>query len=130
MALKFKKPWVQYPEPKAIKLGKSMTVAGQSLPMSQIVLRYMSGQVFGLSAIPVSFDDEFDDDLASDDFSDIQSFEGVFSPDAADFLAAERAAMEHKQILKNLKEQKKLKKQKDEKESINNENGDQSLDVN
>lgn len=124
MAIKFKKPWVQYPEPKAIKLGKSMTVAGQSLPMSQIVMRYMSGQVFGLSAIPVSFDDEFDDDLAPDDFSDIQSFEGVFSPDAADFLAAERAAIEHKQITKR------LKKQQDERKQINNKNGDQSTDVN
>lgn len=122
MSIKFKKPWVQYPEPKGIKLGKSMTVSGQSLPMSQIVLRYMSGQVFGLSAFPTTFDNEFDDDLSSDDFSDIQSFEGVFSPDAADFLAAERAAIEHKEILKR------LKKQQDEKKLINNENGDESND--
>ena len=128
MAIKFKKPWVQYPEPKAFKLGKSMTVPGQSLPMSQIIVKYMSGQIFGLSAFSTSFDCEFEEDLPSDDFSDIQSLEGIFSPDAADFLAAERAVIEHKQILKHLKEQKKLKKQKDEKEPINNENGDESSD--
>lgn len=124
MSIKFKKPWVQYPEPMGLKLGKSMTVSGQSLPMSQIVLRYMSGQIFGISSFGTSFDSEFDDDLPADDFSDIQSFEGVYSPDAADFLAAERAAIEHKQIIKR------FKKQKDEKKQNNNENGDQSSDVN
>ena len=124
MAIQFKKPWVQYPEPKGIKLGKSMTIKGQSLPMSQIVMRYMSGQIFGISSFSTSFDDEFDDNSSSSDFSDILSFEGTFSPDAADFLAAERAAIEHKDILER------FKKTKDEKERINNENGDQSPDVN
>jgi len=123
MSIKFKKPWVQYPEPKGKKLGKSMTVSGQSLPMSQIVLRYMSGQIFGISSFGTTFDDEFED-LPHDDFSDIQSFEGIFSPDAADFLAAERAAIEHKQIIKR------FKKQQDEKKQIDNQNGDQSIDVN
>lgn len=124
MSIKFKKPWVQYPEPKGLKLGKSMTVSGQSLPMSQIVLRYMSGQIFGISSFGTSFDSEFDDDLPADDFSDIQSFEGVYSPDAADFLAAERAAIEHKQITKR------LKKQQDEKKPINDQDGDESHDSN
>ena len=124
MTIQFKKPWVQYPEPKGIKLGKSMTVPGQSLPMSQIVMRYMSGQIFGISSFSTSYDVEFEDDFRSDDFSDILSFEGTFSPDAADFLAAERAAIEHKQILKNFKER------KDEKEQIDNNNGDKSPDDN
>ena len=124
MTIKFKKPWVQYPEPKGLKLGKSMTVQGQSMPMSQIVLRYMSGQIFGISSFSTSFDAEFDNNLPSDDFSDIQSFEGVFSPDAADFLSAERAVIEYKQNLKR------FKKQEDGKKPINNENGDESYDVN
>ena len=124
MTIQFKKPWVQYPEPKAIKIGKSMTIPGQALPMSQIVLRYMSGQIFGISSFSTNYDAEFEDDFPSDDFSDILSFEGTFSPDAADFLAAERAAIEHKQILKN------FKKRKDEKEQIDNENGDKSPDDN
>lgn len=124
MAIQFKKPWVQYPEPKGIKLGKSMTVPGQSLPMSQIVMRYMSGQIFGISSFSTTYDAEFDGNFSPDDFSDILSFEGTFSPDAADFLAAERAAIEHKQILKN------FKKRKDEKEQNNNENGDKSPDDN
>ena len=104
------------------KMGKSRTVQGQSMSMSQIVQRYMSGQIFGLSSFSTSYDGEFDD-LPSDDFSDIQSCEGVFSPDAADFLAAERAAIEHKQVLKR------LQKQQHEKKQINNKNGDQSIDV-
>lgn len=124
MAIQFKKPWVQYPEPKGIKLGKSMTIPGQSLPMSQIVMRYMSGQIFGISSFSTSFDGEFDDNSRSDDFSDIQSYEGMFSPDAADFLAAERAAIEHKEILER------FKKTKDEKEPINNGKGDESPDDN
>ena len=101
-----------------------MTVPGQSLPMSQIVMRYMSGQIFGISSFSTNHDAEFEDDYSSDDFSDILSFEGTFSPDAADFLAAERAAIEHKQILKN------FKKRKDEKEQIDNKNGDKSPDDN
>jgi len=96
MSLKFKKPWVRYNEPKAKKVGKSMTVPGQSIAMSVMIQRYMSGQIFGLSQNQVTYDTENDD-------VDIEHFEGRYRPDPADFCAPERAILEHKSIQKHLK---------------------------
>ena len=108
MTLKFKKPWVQYTEPKAGRFGKSMTVPGQSMPMSKMIQRYMSGQIFGLSQNQVFFDAESDD---------IDSYEGRFVPDPADFCAPERAALEMKTI------KTKFQQFKDEKVKTNVEDG-------
>jgi len=108
MTLKFKKPWVQYTEPKAGRFGKSMTVPGQSMPMSKLIQRYMTGQIFGLSQNQVFFDAESDD---------IDTYQGRFIPDPGDFCAPERAALEMKTI------KTKVQKFKDEKIKVNVEDG-------
>ena len=80
--------------------NKRVTIPGQSLPMSLIVQRYQTGQLFGLSSFQTVHDYDNDPD----------EFEMPFFPDPADPLAYERASM----LSKDLNNE--FKRHKDEKE--------------
>lgn len=99
----FKKQFVTYSDNivRTKEQNKRVTIPGQSLPMSLIVQRYQTGQLFGLSSFLTvhDYDDEPDYD-----------HEVPFFPDPADPLALERASM----LSKDLNNE--FKRRKDEKE--------------
>lgn len=82
----FKRQFVHYTDniSKTKDQNKRVTIPGQALPMSLLVQRYQTGQLFGLSAFPVNY--EYDEDT---DINDLNHF----FPDPADPLALERAAI-------------------------------------
>ena len=107
----FKKQFVTYSDNivRTKEQNKCVTIPGQSLPMSMIVQRYQSGQLFGLSSFLTvhDYDDEPDYD-----------HEVPFFPDPADPLALERASVLSKDFNNE------LKRRKDEKEKQRAAGGD------
>lgn len=109
----FKRPWIQYPDNKR-ELTKSqkkkVTIQGQALPMCQIVQRYQSGQLFGLSSFPVDY--EYDGDVELDQIV-------PFFPDPADPLALQRAECENLKLNKQIEDaRKEFEKGKKTKEAV------------
>lgn len=107
----FKKQFVSYSDniERTKEQNKRVTIPGQSLPMSLIVQRYQTGQLFGLSSFQTVHDYEDEPDY---------EHEVPFFPDPADPLALERATM----MSKDLKNE--LKRRKDEKEKQRAAGGD------
>lgn len=98
----FKKQFVKYSDniTRTKEQNKRVTISGQSLPMSLIVQRYQTGQLFGLSSFETVYDYNNEPD----------EFETPFFPDPADPLALERAVIFNRE-LKN--ETKRLKDDKE-----------------
>lgn len=91
--------------------NKSIVVPGQSVPMSLLVARYASGQVFGLSAFPVEYEVESEEDIPVErEYENIDVLESRFRPDPSDPLTLERAAAMNYELKKQLKNAKKTEK--------------------
>lgn len=99
----FKRQFVHYTDKisRTKDQNKRVAISGQALPMSLLVQRYQTGQLFGLSAFPVDY--EYDEDANIDDLNH-------FFADPSDPLALERAAILDREI-KN--ERKRLKDEKE-----------------
>lgn len=102
----FKKQFVAYSDNivRTKEQNKRVTIAGQSLPMSLIVQRYQTGQLFGLSSFQTVHDYDNDPD----------EFEMPFFPDPADPLAFERASMLSKDLNNEFKRHKDEEKKRAE----------------
>jgi len=92
MSVKYRKQFTPYKE-EIVNKTKSKTIQGQALPMRMIVERYASGQLFGISQIPVQYDEE-------------SELENKLFPDPCDPLFPERALIEHNNFRDDLQKSK------------------------
>ena len=99
----YKKQFVKYKDTLGKNPYKSKTIQVQSIPMRTIVERFASGQLFGISQIPLDFDE----------IEDESNYQKYF-PDPCDPLAPERAIMESKEVKHKIdKHVEYIKKQKE-----------------
>jgi len=103
--MNYRTQYKHYPDNIQQNKRKSLTIQGQVIPMRQIVERYASGQLFGISSIPLEYDGEID-----------ENNHVMYEVDPCDPLFIERTAMLNKEInVKITKHVEEYKKQKSSK---------------